>query len=65
MEYLDDCSTTIRHVARKAGLYVLEVTSSWGCSFQTSGLAYDILADSPAFVFLCKTAKSCQIDLEC
>jgi len=26
----------------KVGLYVLEVTPPWGCSFQMSGLAYDI-----------------------
>jgi len=39
IEYLDDCSTAIRHVARKVGLYVLEVTLLWGCSFWTSGLA--------------------------
>jgi len=25
----------------KAGLYVLEVTSPWGCNFQTGGPAYD------------------------
>ena len=41
MEYLDGCSTTIRHVARKVGLYVLEVTSLWECSFQTGRLTYD------------------------
>jgi len=35
----------------KAGLYVLEVTPLRGCSFQTSGLAYDIwsLSNHPGF----------------
>jgi len=41
MEYLKDCSTTIRCVARKVGLYVLEMISLWGCNFWTGGLAYD------------------------
>jgi len=41
MEYLDDCSTAIRHVARKVDLYVLEIILPQGCNFQTSGLAYD------------------------
>jgi len=41
MEYLEVCSTAIRCVARKVGLYVLEVTPPWKCSFWTSGLAYD------------------------
>ena len=35
-EYLDGCSTTIRHIARKVAvvegrLVCLEVTSLWGC----------------------------------
>ena len=47
MEYPDDCSTAIRHVARKVAaiegrLVCLEVTPLWECSFQTSGLAYDM-----------------------
>ena len=41
MEYLDNCSTTIRHVARKVGLYDLEVVSPQRCYFQTGRLAYD------------------------
>jgi len=41
MEYPDSCSTAMRHVVRKVGLYVLEVTPPWECSFWTSGLAYD------------------------
>jgi len=46
MEYLDDCSTTIRHVVRKVaamegGLVCLEVTSLQGCSFQMGGLVYN------------------------
>ena len=40
-EYLDGCSTTMRCVARKVGLYDLEVTSLRECSFWMSGLAYD------------------------
>jgi len=40
-EYPDGCSTTIRCVVRKMGLYVLEMTTLWGCNLQTSGLAYD------------------------
>jgi len=42
MEYPDGCSISMRYVARKVGLYVLEVTPPQGCSFQMSGLAYDI-----------------------
>jgi len=41
MEYPDGCSTAMRYVARKVGLYVLEVTPLQGCSFWTSGLTYD------------------------
>ena len=41
MEYPDGCSTAMRHVARKVGLYNLEVVSLWGRYFQTCGLAYD------------------------
>ena len=41
MEYPDGCNTTIRHVARKIGLYDLEMISLWGCNFQTGGFAYD------------------------
>jgi len=43
MEYLDGCSTAIKYVVRKVGLYDLEVVSSWGHYFWTGGLAYDIL----------------------
>jgi len=32
-KYLEGCSTAIRCVARKVGLYILEVTSPQGCSF--------------------------------
>jgi len=42
-KYPEGCSTTIRRVVRKVGLYVLEVVSPWRCSFQTSGLAYNII----------------------
>ena len=50
MEYLEDCSTTMRRVARrwppwKAGLYGSEVVSLWGCYFQTGGLVYDRMED--------------------
>jgi len=31
MEYPEGCSTTMRHVARKVGLYGSEVVSPWGC----------------------------------
>ena len=46
MEYLDGCSTIIRHVVRKVatvegGLVCLEMTSPQGCNFQMGGLAYD------------------------
>jgi len=41
MEYLDDCSTAIRHVAKKVGLYDLEVVSPQEYYFQTGGLAYN------------------------
>jgi len=41
MEYLEGCSTTIRCVARKVGLYILEMISLQGCNFWMGGLAYD------------------------
>ena len=41
MEYPDSCSTTIRRVVRKAGLYNLEMILPQGCDFQTGGIAYD------------------------
>ena len=41
MEYLDGCSTAIRHVARKVSLYNLKLILLQGCHFQVSGLAYD------------------------
>ena len=41
MEYLESCSTTMRRVARKAGLYGLEVVLLQGRYFQTGGLVYD------------------------
>ena len=41
MEYPDGCSTAMRYIARKVGLYALEVISLWGRYFQTDGLAYD------------------------
>ena len=41
MEYLDGCSTAIRHVAKKVGLYNLEMISLWGCNFQMDELAYN------------------------
>jgi len=31
----------MRHVARKVGLYDLEVVLPWGCYFWTDGLAYN------------------------
>ena len=43
MEYLDGCSTIIRCVARKVGLYVLEMILPWGCYFRMGGLTYDSL----------------------
>jgi len=42
MEYLEVCSTAIRHVARKVGLYNLELISLWGSNFWAGGLAYNI-----------------------
>ena len=45
MEYLDGYSTAIRCVARKVGLYVLEMISLQRCYFQMGGLAYDTLTD--------------------
>ena len=44
-EYPDGCSTIIRCVARKMGLYNLEMISLWECNFQMGGLAYDKLQD--------------------
>ena len=41
MEYLDGCSTAMRRVARKVGLYDLEVVSLQKCYFRTGGLTYD------------------------
>jgi len=41
MEYPDGCSTAIRCVARKMGLYDLEVVSPQGHYFWTGGLVYD------------------------
>ena len=46
MEYLDSCSTAIRHVVRKVaavegGLVCLEMTSPQGCNFQMGRLAYN------------------------
>jgi len=41
MEYLEGCSTAIRCVARKMGLYDLKVVSPQRCYFWTGGLAYD------------------------
>jgi len=41
MEYLDSCSTAIRYVARKVGLYNWKMISLQGCNFQTGGLAYN------------------------
>jgi len=45
MEYPEGCSTAIRHVARKAGLYNSEMISPQGCNFQMDGLAYDTLEE--------------------
>jgi len=45
MEYPEGCSTAIRHVARKAGLYNLEMISPQRCNFQMDGLAYDTLEE--------------------
>ena len=42
----------------KAGLYILEVTSPQGCSFQMSGLAYDILTENTTFL---ESTKKSQI----
>jgi len=41
MEYPNGYSTAIRHVARKVGLYNLEMISLWGYNFQIGRLAYD------------------------
>jgi len=41
MKYPDGCSTTGRRVARKVGLYNLEMISLWECMFWMGGLAYD------------------------
>jgi len=37
----------MRHVAKKVGLYDLEMVSPWGCYFRTGGLAYDRLTMTP------------------
>ena len=42
IEYLDGCSTIIKYVVRKVGLYNWEIISLWGCNFWISGLTYDI-----------------------
>jgi len=42
MEYLDGCSTAIRYVARKVGLYDLKVVSLQEHYFWTGRLAYNI-----------------------
>jgi len=44
MEYPEGCSSTIRCVVRKVGLYNLEMILPWEYNFQTGGLAYDILS---------------------
>jgi len=41
MEYLEGCNTAIRRVARKVGLYGLEMVLPWGHYFRTGGLVYD------------------------
>ena len=41
MEYLEGCSTAIRCVVRKVGLYNLEFISPWGCNFWVGGIEYD------------------------
>jgi len=41
MEYPDGCSTAMRCVARKVGLYGLEMVSLQGCYFWTDGLTHD------------------------
>jgi len=42
MEYPDGCSTAMTYVAKKVGLYDLEVVSPWKHYFRTGGLVYDI-----------------------
>ena len=49
MEYPEGCSTAMRCVTRKVGLYGSEVVSPWGCCFQTGGLVYD---KEPLLLFL-------------
>ena len=41
----------------KMGLYVLKVTLPWGCSFWTSGLAYDNITINPNSEFLINKIK--------
>jgi len=41
MEYPEGYSTTMRRIARKMGLYDLEVTPLQGHYFWTGGLTYD------------------------
>ena len=52
-----DCSTTIRRVVRKVSLYVLKVTPSRGCSFQTSRLVYDNIPEVKEVAFILITNK--------
>ena len=53
MEYLDSCSITGRCVARKVGLYNLEMISPQGCNFQMGGLAYDKMLTRSITVEIC------------
>jgi len=41
MEYLDGCSTAIRHVARKMAAMEGRLVYFGGCYFQMDGLAYN------------------------
>jgi len=46
MEYPDGCSTAIRYVVRKMGLYDLEMIFLQECNFQMGRLAYDTMTGS-------------------
>ena len=49
MEYPESCSTTIRCVVRKMGLYDLEIILPWECNFWMGGLAYDNCVELKTF----------------
>jgi len=44
MEYPDGCSTAVRYVARKVGLYNWKMILLWRCNFWIGELAYNTIA---------------------